>query len=182
MKNVRHSPCSGGVCSHGFRGGSGCRCFHCDPRLDPGSPCACSRATFLPGLRMKGAQVAGRLLSTLDPRVEPRVRLRGGFAVTLWTYYDPLQCGIAPPEYAQALLRLHASMRRVEMTAPHFTDRVVGARSLLDDGARTPELGDADRELLNKTLQSLTATITNHGADEQLLHGEPHPDNLLHPV
>ncbi len=100
--------------------------------------------------------------------------------MTLWTYYEPLRSGIAPPEYAQALLRLHASMRQVVMTAPHFTDRVAEARSLLDDGARTPELGDVDRNLLSKTLQSLTASITKHGADEQLLHGEPHPDNLLH--
>jgi hypothetical protein len=123
---------------------------------------------------------AGSPVGTLDPRVEPRVHRRSGFAVTLWTYYESLQSGIAPPEYAQALLRLHASMRQVEMRAPHFTDRVAEARSLLDDPSRTPELGDADRKLLNKTLEILTTSITKRGADEQLLHGEPHPDNLLH--
>ncbi|TAK59399.1 MAG: aminoglycoside phosphotransferase family protein [Dehalococcoidia bacterium] len=123
---------------------------------------------------------AGSPVGTLDPRVEPRVHLRDGFAVTLWTYYESLPSGITPPEYAQALLRLHASMGQVEMVAPHFTDRVASARSLLADRVRTPELGDADRELLNKTLDSLTASITSRGAEEQLLHGEPHPGNLLH--
>src|SRR5437764_538701 len=38
---------------------------------------------------------------------------------------------------------------------------------------------DPDRDLLSTTLQRLTASITNRGADEQLLHGEPHPGNLL---
>lgn len=118
-------------------------------------------------------------VGALDPRVEPRVHLRDGFAVTLWTYYESLPAEVAPPEYAEALLRLHAGMRRVDMIAPHFTDRVAGARLLLDDRSLTPELGDADRELLSRTLQSLAASIVNRGADEQLLHGEPHPGNLL---
>ncbi len=122
----------------------------------------------------------GSPVGILDPRVEPRVHLRDGFAVTLWTYYEPLPSGIAPPEYARALLGLHAGMRRVGIVAPHFTHRVAGARLLLGDRVRTPELRDADRELLSKTIESLTPSITNRGADEQLLHGEPHPGNLLH--
>src|SRR3954469_14519704 len=32
----------------------------------------------------------GSPVATLDPRVEPRVHLRDGFVVTLWTYYHPL--------------------------------------------------------------------------------------------
>jgi len=123
---------------------------------------------------------SGSPVGTLDPRVEPRVHLCDGFDVTLWTYYEPLPSELAPPEYAHALLRLHASMRQVELVAPHFTDRVAEARSLLGDRARTPELDDADRELLSTTLQRLTASITNRGTDEQLLHGEPHPGNVLH--
>jgi len=119
-------------------------------------------------------------VGTLDPRMEPRVHVRDGFAVTFWTHYESLPSEIAPPEYAQALLRLHAGMRQVEMTAPHFTDRVASAQLSLDDRARTPELGDEDRQLLSRTLESLTATIINRGAEEQLLHGEPHPGNLLH--
>lgn len=128
-------------------------------------------------------EVARRLtdspVGTLDPRVEPRVHLRDGFAVTLWTYYESLPSEIAPREYAQALLRLHAGMRQVELISPHFTDRVAGARLLLGDRARTPELGDADRELLSGTLRSMTASISDRGAREQLLHGEPHAGNLL---
>jgi hypothetical protein len=123
---------------------------------------------------------AGCPVGTLDPRVEPRPHLRDGFAVTLWTYYESQpSIGMAPQEYAQALLQLHEGMRQLELPAPHFTDRVAEAQSSLRDRARTPELGDADRQLLNETLEALTASITNRGAAEQLLHGEPHPGNLL---
>ena len=123
---------------------------------------------------------AGAPVGEPDPRVEPRVDVRDGFAVTLWTYYEPLASDIAPPEFADALLRLHAGMRQVEVTAPHFTDRVASAQASLSDRALTPELGDADRELLSATLRRMAASITSRGAEEQLLHGEPHPGNLLH--
>jgi hypothetical protein len=131
-------------------------------------------------------EVARRLAETdspvaeLEPRVEPRVYVRDGFAVTLWTYYEPVPSrDVAPPEYAQALERLHAGMRQIDVTAPHFTDRVAEAQWLVGNRAQTPELADAERELLTNTLRSLTRAIDDRGADEQLLHGEPHPGNLL---
>lgn len=131
-------------------------------------------------------EVARRLAGTdspvaaLEPRVEPRVYVRDGFVVTLWTYHEPVSPhDVAPSEYAQALERLHAGMRQVEVSAPHFTDRVAEAQRLVGDRARTPELGDADRALLSDTLGSLRRTISDRGAAEQLLHGEPHPGNLL---
>ena len=119
-------------------------------------------------------------VADLEPRVEPRVYLHDGFAVTLWTYYEPVPSrDVAPSEYAQALKRLHAGMRQADMTAPHFTDRVVEAQRLVGNRAHTPELADADRELLSNTLRSLKRAIGDRGVDEQLLHGEPHPGNLL---
>jgi hypothetical protein len=131
-------------------------------------------------------EVARRLAETdcpvaeLDPRVEPRVYVRDGFAVTLWTYYEPVLSGdITPREYAQALERLHDGMRPIDLTAPHFTDRVEEAQRLVDNRGHTPELADADRELLSNTLRSLRRAIVERGATEQLLHGEPHPGNLL---
>ena len=131
-------------------------------------------------------EMAGRLAETdspvaeLEPRVEPRVYVRDGFAVTLWTYYEPVPSpDVAAPEYAQALERLHAGMRQIDVTAPHFTDRVAEAQRLVGDRAQTPELTDAERELLAATLRSLRRVIDDRGADEQLLHGEPHPGNLL---
>jgi hypothetical protein len=135
-------------------------------------------AAFEVGVALRLAE-AGCPVGTLDPRVEPRVHLYDGFAVTLWTYHESLTSEIAPQAYAEALLRLHAGMRRVGIVAPHFTDRVAAGRSLLGDRTRTPELGDADRELLSRTLQSMTAAIASRGPGEQLLHGEPHPGNLL---
>lgn len=135
-------------------------------------------------------EVALRLAATaspvgaLEPRVEPRVYVRDGFAVTLWVYYEPVSPrDIAPAEYAQALERLHAGMRAAILTAdlavPHFTDRVAEAQELVGDRLLTPELGDADREMLGGAFRELSASILERGAPEQLLHGEPHPGNLL---
>jgi phosphotransferase family enzyme len=131
-------------------------------------------------------EVARRLADTdspvaeLDPRIEPRVYLRGGFAVTLWTYHEPVPSrGVAPPEYARALERLHAGMRQIDVAAPHYTDRVATAQWLVGNRAQTPDLADADRDLLTNTLRGMSRAIGDRGADEQLLHGEPHPGNLL---
>jgi hypothetical protein len=119
-------------------------------------------------------------VAALEPRVEPRVYARDGFVVTLWTYYEPVPPReVAPAEYAHALERLHAGLRQIDVTTPHFTDRVAEAQWLVGSRDHTPALADADRELLSNTLRSLRRAIADRGAAEQLLHGEPHPGNLL---
>jgi hypothetical protein len=119
-------------------------------------------------------------VAELQPGAEPRVYVYDGFAVTLWTYYHPVPPGdIAPAEYAQALERLHAGMRQIEVNAPHFTDRVEEAQQLVGTPALTPDLAEADRELLGETLSSSRRAVVERGSPEQLLHGEPHPGNLL---
>ncbi|WP_055589585.1 phosphotransferase [Streptacidiphilus griseoplanus] len=115
-----------------------------------------------------------------EPRVEPRAHERDGFVVTLWTHYaSPASPEIPPADYAAALALLHAGMRELDVPVPHFTDRVEQAQLLVADRDRTPALTDADRELLGGTLHGLRRTIGEHGASEQLLHGEPHPGNVL---
>jgi hypothetical protein len=122
----------------------------------------------------------GSPVAELDPRVEPRVYVRDGFAVTLWTYYKPVASSdIASAEYAQALVLLHDGLRQIEVSAPHFTDRVAGAQRLVDDREQTPELVGANRQLLGDTLSRLSSGITGRGAGEQVLHGEPHLGNVL---
>jgi Phosphotransferase enzyme family len=119
-------------------------------------------------------------VAALDPRVEPRVYKRDGFVVTLWTHYEPATPrGVSPTDYANALGRLHAGMRNLDVPAPHFTDRVEQAQQLVASRDHTPALADADRELLGNTLRCLRRVIGERGAAEQLLHGEPHPGNLL---
>ncbi len=119
-------------------------------------------------------------VAALDPRVEPRVYEEDGFVMTLWTYYEPVTPQApSPAEFAEALARLHAGMRTVDITAPHFTDRVAEARALVASPDLTPELADADRALLGDTLPNLGRAISDRGAPEQLLHGEPHPGNVL---
>ena len=119
-------------------------------------------------------------VAALDPRAEPRVYERDGFAVTLWTYYEPAISGeVSPADYANALERLHAGMRKLDVRTPHFTDRVEEAQHLVESSTLTPDLADADRELLITTLRSRRRAIVDRGAAEQLLHGEPHPGNVL---
>ncbi|HLM21085.1 MAG TPA: aminoglycoside phosphotransferase family protein [Propionibacteriaceae bacterium] len=123
---------------------------------------------------------AGCPVAALEPRVEPRVYERDGFAVTLWTYYEPVTPReIAPADYANALALLHAGMRKLDVPTPHFTDRVESAEQLVASRDDTPALADADRELLGDTLRGLLRVITERGGVEQLLHGEPHQGNVL---
>jgi thiamine kinase-like enzyme len=106
--------------------------------------------------------------------------VRDAFAVTLWTYYEPVATSdIAPPDYAHALTRLHAGLREIHLEAPHFTDRVADAQRVAADREQSPELPEPDRELLSNTLSRLRAAISARGSGDQLLHGEPHPGNLL---
>jgi Ser/Thr protein kinase RdoA (MazF antagonist) len=131
-------------------------------------------------------EVARRLAETetpvaaLDPRVEPRVHVRDGFVMNMWTYYEPVPRQQVPPaDYAHALERLHAGMRQIGLTTPHFGDRVAEAQELVANTDLTPLLVDADRELLSVTLRSVNRAIGDRAAAEQLLHGEPHPGNVL---
>lgn len=123
---------------------------------------------------------SGCPVAALDPRVEPRVYERDGFAVTLWTYYEPVTPReVSPADFAHALERLHAGMRELDVPTPRFTDRVEQAQQLVANRDLTPALADADRELLGDTLRNLRRVIGERGVAEQLLHGEPHPGNLL---
>jgi hypothetical protein len=124
------------------------------------------------------AEVDG-LVASLEPRVEPRVYERHGFAVTLWTYYEHARQELSPADYAKALERLHAGMAKVDVTVPHFSDRVAGAQQLVASPDRTPELEDSDRKLLSSTLRSQRRAISARSSAEQLVHGEPHVGNLV---
>ena len=122
---------------------------------------------------------SGCPVAALEPRVEPRVYEREGFVVTLWTYYEPVTPReVSPADYANALAQLHADMRKLDVATPHFTDRVDSAQQLVASPDRTPALTAADRELLGDTLRDLRRQIGKRGG-EQLLHGEPHPGNVL---
>jgi Ser/Thr protein kinase RdoA (MazF antagonist) len=119
-------------------------------------------------------------VAALEPRVDPRVHERDGFAMTLWTYYETVTVDqVTPAEYAGALQRLHAGMRNVEIATPHFMERTAEAVGLVASRDETPALADADRLLLLSTLRSARQQIHSRGAAEQLLHGEPHPGNVL---
>lgn len=131
-------------------------------------------------------ELAQRLVETESPvaalerRAAPRAYERDGFVVTLWTYYPSVTPReVAPAHYANALRRLHAGMLQLDVATPHFTDRVAEAAQLVANRDQTPALADAGRELLGGTLSRLRRTIAERRVAEQLLHGEPHPGNVL---
>jgi len=143
------------------------------------APMAHQVAQFEIGLAQRLAETESPV-AALEPRVDPRVYERDGFAVTLWTYYEPVTPReVSPANYANALEQLHAGMRKLDVSTPHFTDRVHAAQHLVEGSDLTPELADADRELLINTLRSRRQAIVDRGPAEQLLHGEPHPANVL---
>jgi len=123
---------------------------------------------------------SGSPVAALEPRVEPRVYEHDAFVITLWTYYEAATPQVASPaDYANALGRLHAGMRKLDVPTRHFTDRVEQAQQLVASRDHTPALDDAGRELLGDTLRSLRRVIGERGGVDQLLHGEPHPGNVL---
>jgi aminoglycoside phosphotransferase (APT) family kinase protein len=137
------------------------------------APAAQQVAQFEVDLAQQLAAVGSPVIA-LEPRVGPRVYGRADFVITLWTYYEPLRPHVSPVAYANALERLHAGMR-----TPHFTDRVDEAEQLVANRDQTPALADPDRDLLRDTLRGLRQAIVDRGRAEQVLHGEPHPGNLL---
>jgi Ser/Thr protein kinase RdoA (MazF antagonist) len=119
-------------------------------------------------------------VATVEPRVEPRPYLRDGFVMSLWTYYETAPArDVAPTDYARALEQLHAGLRQIDLAAPHYSDRVADALRVVADRELSPELAESDRQLLSSTLRRLSIAICGRTRDEQLLHGEPHPGNLL---
>jgi Ser/Thr protein kinase RdoA (MazF antagonist) len=118
-------------------------------------------------------------VARVETRVDPRVYRRDEFAVTLWTYYEQIPERVSPAEYARALARLHRDMATVDVDVPHFTSRVAEAQELVSSRRSTPALTDADRELLSHALRSGRRAVEKRAPAEQLLHGEPHPGNLL---
>jgi Ser/Thr protein kinase RdoA (MazF antagonist) len=158
------------------------RLMPCDvvARVAPTAPIAYQASAELEVELAQRLAATASPVAALDPRIEPRVHVRDGFVINMWTYYEPVPPRQVPPaDYAHALERLHAGMRQIDRTTPHFTDRVAEAQQLVASREHTPALADADRELLSNTLRSQRRAIVERRTAEQLLHGEPHPGNVL---
>jgi Ser/Thr protein kinase RdoA (MazF antagonist) len=122
----------------------------------------------------------GSPVATLDVRVEPRVFVRDGFKISMWTYFEPMESRLLPPAgYAQALERLHAGLRQIDFTPPHVMDRVDAVQRDVASRDITPDLADADRAVLASALRDLKKSIVSRRQPGQLLHGEPHLGNVL---
>ncbi len=136
------------------------------------------------GMRFE-VSVAHRLAPTagpvagLDGRCGAEVYEQDGFFVSFWTFFEPIDEPLSPARQTASLHQLHAAFRSLDFPAPHFTDRVAEALRIVEDPGRSPELAQTDRTLLQDSLPKLTQLIQQRASAEQLLHGEPHPGNLL---
>lgn len=139
------------------------------------SPVRLKLAEFEANLARRLAE-SGSPVAPLEPRVEQRAYERDGFEATLWTYHEPVASRVSAPDYAIALARLHEGMRTIDVPTPHFTERIADPTGNV---ASTPALNDTERDLLTSTLRDLGRAVTERDAPEQLLHGEPHPGNVL---
>ncbi len=99
-------------------------------------------------------------VAEVEPRVEPSVYERDGFAVTFWTHYESVaSAAVSPAGYARALARLHAGMRTLEGATPHVMDRVREAQQLVARPDPSSGFAEADRELLVETLRTLGGRV-----------------------
>ncbi|HVE95205.1 MAG TPA: phosphotransferase [Acidimicrobiales bacterium] len=122
----------------------------------------------------------GAPVAVPEPRVERRVHGEREFAMTFWRHYEPVEPReIEPVRYGTALKSLHESMSTLDTAAPHFTERAAKAEGLALDPEQTPALEADDRAFLVSELRRTTDSVASSGAPEQLLHGEPHSDNVL---
>ena len=66
----------------------------------------------------------------------------------------------------------------MDVEAPLATDRVASAQRIVTSRELSPALAEADRTVLADTLSRLGGVVGAR-TDVQLLHGEPHPGNVL---
>ena len=129
--------------------------------------------------RAAALQAVGAPVGPPDPRLAPTVHLRGEHAITLWEHLPARDREELPPaEFADSLAALHTGMRVLDLPVPPLADRVGHALDLLRDPERTPALAAAARSLLQETLARLAERAAT-GGPQQILHGEPHPGNVL---
>lgn len=119
-------------------------------------------------------------IAGLDPRVDPVVFERNDFEIGMWTYLEPEpSLEPSPDAYSKMLERLHDALRQIDMTSPPFTERLAEIQQWLSDGEVVPDLIGEDRGLLIQRLEPSSRLLTEAAEREQLLHGEPHPWNVL---
>ncbi len=123
---------------------------------------------------------AGAPVAPLPAEVDAGPHLVDGFTVTFWTHLTETPQRAAPREVARAIGELHRELRTIEVTTPHMLDRVAEAEAIVADPLVSPELVERDRQLLAETFADGRRRLAAIGGAEQLLHGEPHPGNVMH--
>lgn len=137
---------------------------------------AAREVTVADALAPTGAPVA-----PLDARFEPHVHDEDDFVLTFWAYCPPDPTAtLGAGEYADALASLHDGMRSAGPVTGlgHCLDRVAEALALVDDDANVSPISATERNLVRSTLRD-GGSVVAESPSEQLLHGEPHPGNVI---
>ena len=121
----------------------------------------------------RAVAVAMSTASSLDLTVDDAIVLHDSNKLAVRLLPCDVLARVAPTEHQVAQFEVELAQRLAETGSP------AAAQQLVESSNLTPELADADRELLISTLRSRRQAIGDRGAAEQLLHGEPHPGNLL---
>ena len=96
--------------------------------------------------------------------MEPRGYERDDFEVSLWTYYEPATTAISPASYDEALERLHAGMRKLDIPTPHFTDRVASAEQLFHGEPHPGNVLSKDKESMRlEVWREFQKLVRDHG-------------------
>jgi hypothetical protein len=119
--------------------------------------------------------------SSLDLTVDDAILLHDSNKLTLRLLPCDVLARVAPVAHQVAQFEIELAQWLAESGSPvaALEPRVEWAQQLVASRDHTPALADADRELLGDTLRSLRRVIGERGGAEQLLHGEPHPGNVL---
>ena len=120
--------------------------------------------------------------SALDLTVDDAVVLQDSNRLALRLLPCDVLARVAPVWHQAAFevelaQRLAETESRVAVLEPRVEQRVYERDGFLT--TLWTYYADADRDLLGNTLRNVRRAIGDRGAPEQLLHGEPHPGNVL---
>src|SRR5262249_2116844 len=123
--------------------------------------------------------VAARGGPVVEPAVTPGPFSADGLVVALWKYAEPSPQPLGARETGLALRALHEALNGFDGALPLLDQRLDRAAAVVADPAAVPELGPADRALLEPAFLSLRAQVADRSPPLRVLHGGPHASNLL---
>lgn len=108
------------------------------------------------------------------------VHRHGGDVMTFWRH-EPHAADVLPrpDELAALLIDLHAALRNLAEPPPWLGTPLLDIARFLEHARRAGTPAAADVDVLAGVFERLRAALPPPAPDDQALHGDPHPGNLL---